>query len=310
VQNAVAALGYPAPRVLVTGDMREALGGAFIVMERLPGRPLFDTLDPESSIVLRSLRSLPYLMRRLPVLLASLHVRLHALEQGRILAALREAGTPDLPTVGVRLEELHHRIAAGRFAGLAPGLTWLVQQQPTSRGHDVLCHGDIWPGNVLGVGGRVTAVLDWSAPLVTLADPAYDVGNTLAGLEFGEGGYPRAVRAMARAVQRHIARRFHAACVVSERFEPDDVRYYVLLRCFSNCCWVAERRAGLPWRRLDSAPNVWSLAKSIDAFAGHFRARTGIALHLDAEPVPSSAPASLIGSAASPPPRTPPSPRS
>ena len=77
-----------------------------------------------------------------------------------------------------------------------------------------------------------------------------------------------------------IARRFLAACAAHEQPDGDDIRYYVLLRCFSNCCWVAERRAGMPWRRLGTAPNAWDLAYSIDAFAEHFRAGTGIRLHV------------------------------
>lgn len=284
VQTAVAELGYPAPRVLVAVDAREPLGGAFVVMEHLPGRPLFDTLDTESSLVLRSLRRLPYLMRRMPVVLASLQVRLHALAQDRIRARLRAAGIADPPTVDVRLDELGRRIDAGGFGGLAAGLAWLRAHEPPSRGRDVLCHGDIWPGNVLATADGVTAVLDWSASLVTVADPTYDVGNTIAGLEFGEAGYPRVFRAVARAAQRRIARRFLAWCATHERLDPEDVRYHVLLRCFSNCCWVAERRAGMPWRRIESAPNVWDLADSIAAFLAHFRDGTGVRIHLRREP--------------------------
>jgi aminoglycoside phosphotransferase (APT) family kinase protein len=40
VQNAVAALGYPAPRVVDACTDPAVLGGAFLVMERLPGRVL------------------------------------------------------------------------------------------------------------------------------------------------------------------------------------------------------------------------------------------------------------------------------
>jgi hypothetical protein len=42
IQNAVAGLGYPAPRVLLASPDPTILGGAFLVMERLPGRPLLD----------------------------------------------------------------------------------------------------------------------------------------------------------------------------------------------------------------------------------------------------------------------------
>jgi hypothetical protein len=39
-QNTLAGLGYPAPRVLLACSDRAPLGGAFLVMERLPGAPL------------------------------------------------------------------------------------------------------------------------------------------------------------------------------------------------------------------------------------------------------------------------------
>src|SRR2546425_11466607 len=44
-QNAVVGLGYPAPRVLLASPDPTILGGAFLVMERLAGRPLL-VADP------------------------------------------------------------------------------------------------------------------------------------------------------------------------------------------------------------------------------------------------------------------------
>jgi len=41
-QNAVAGFGYPAPRVLLASSDPTILGGAFLIMERLAGRPLLN----------------------------------------------------------------------------------------------------------------------------------------------------------------------------------------------------------------------------------------------------------------------------
>src|SRR5262245_9301957 len=41
-QNTVARLGYPAPRVLLASSDPTILGGAFLIMERLAGRPLLN----------------------------------------------------------------------------------------------------------------------------------------------------------------------------------------------------------------------------------------------------------------------------
>lgn len=44
VQNAVGALGFPTPRILLTCLDRAVLGGAFLIMQRVPGRVMLDAL--------------------------------------------------------------------------------------------------------------------------------------------------------------------------------------------------------------------------------------------------------------------------
>src|SRR5947208_15329039 len=70
-QNAVAGLGYPAPRALLASSDRTILGGAFLVMERLAGQPLLDA-------------------QRLGVasVLVEMQLRLHALDAEVLLLAL------------------------------------------------------------------------------------------------------------------------------------------------------------------------------------------------------------------------------
>src|SRR2546425_9076996 len=94
-QNAVAGLGYPAPRVLLASPDPPTLGGAFLVMERLAGRPLLDA-------------------QRLGVasVLVEMQLRLHALDAEVLLLALdREgqtssaAGEPPISRELVRSEE-------------------------------------------------------------------------------------------------------------------------------------------------------------------------------------------------------------
>src|SRR3989442_7693602 len=60
-QNAVAGLGYPAPRVLLASPDPTILGGAFLIMERLAGRPLLDAqrLGVASVLVAMQLRLHP-----------------------------------------------------------------------------------------------------------------------------------------------------------------------------------------------------------------------------------------------------------
>jgi aminoglycoside phosphotransferase (APT) family kinase protein len=81
IQNAVAAQGYPAPRVLAATRDAGLLGAPFLVMERLPGAVLADA-------------------RRLGMagVLAEAQARLHALDVEPLLAALdRDAGAGGRP---------------------------------------------------------------------------------------------------------------------------------------------------------------------------------------------------------------------
>src|SRR2546427_660352 len=82
-QNAVVGLGYPAPRVLLASPDPTILGGAFLVMERLAGRPLLDA-------------------QRLGVasVLVEMQLRPHALDAEVLLLALDREGHASWPKRG------------------------------------------------------------------------------------------------------------------------------------------------------------------------------------------------------------------
>jgi hypothetical protein len=112
IQNAVAALGYPAPRVVDACTDPAVLGGAFLAMERLPGRVL-----PEERVIGMAsvLASLPAAARWLvPLLLRGRRLHACARPDGRNPCAPESGpgGARQARDLGV------HRRAAG--AGLAP----------------------------------------------------------------------------------------------------------------------------------------------------------------------------------------------
>ena len=74
-QNAVADAGYPAPRVLLAAADPAALGAPFLLMERVPGRPLLEARAIGMGAVL-----------------ADLQLRLHALDPAPLAGALGAAG--------------------------------------------------------------------------------------------------------------------------------------------------------------------------------------------------------------------------
>src|SRR5262245_29401956 len=154
-QNALAGLGYPAPRVLLASADPSILGGPFLVMERLAGRPLLDArwLGVASAMV-------------------EMQTRLHALDAEVLLQALdREgqasslAGGPAISREAVtfdgHLARLERRIARGNLRSLEQAMAWLLEHRPTGEHRHVICHGDFHPQNILMTDGRVTGVIDW-----------------------------------------------------------------------------------------------------------------------------------------------------
>lgn len=83
VQNTVAGLGYPAPRVLFDSTEPQGLGGPFLIMERMPGRIMLDLFFRPSPLFFRLTR-----------ILAQAHARLHALDPQRLLGAIEAEGIP------------------------------------------------------------------------------------------------------------------------------------------------------------------------------------------------------------------------
>src|SRR5215468_6304653 len=67
LQNMLAAAGYPSPRVLLVGGAGDELGRAFVVMPRVPGRLMVDTLRGPAGI-------------RMATTLARAQLALHALD--------------------------------------------------------------------------------------------------------------------------------------------------------------------------------------------------------------------------------------
>jgi len=81
-QNAVAAQGYPAPRVLLSCEAAAVLGGAFTVMPRVPGTVMLSRIFGLS-------------MAQMPIVLARTQARLHALNPEPVRRALVQAGFAD-----------------------------------------------------------------------------------------------------------------------------------------------------------------------------------------------------------------------
>ena len=286
VQTALVQLGYPAPRVLLTTTDTEAVGGAFIVMERLPGRMMLDDVFKPSRLLLL----LPRILSEVPGTLAETQARLHELDPEPLLRALDE---DDLPATGVapagvsrrmatvdgQLEQLKRRIENARLEGLKPGLQWLLRHRPPEPEHRVICHGDFHPLNVLMQGEAVSGVIDWA--MTTVADPAFDVGNTKLLLALAPLELPFILEKIGNVARPVLARRYFEAYRRRRSVDSEAVRYYEAMRCPVELVWVAERRladAGVMEPR--SGPNPWGAARATNRLISHFRKISGITLTL------------------------------
>ena len=234
-QNAVADLGYPAPRVLLAAADPAALGAPFLLMERLPGRALLETRAVGMGAVL-----------------ADLQLRLHALDPTPLARALGPAGTFD-----GYLDAFARRIERGKLNGLTPLLAWLRAHRPPE-GPLAICHGDFHPQNVLVERGVLTGVLDWPNALV--ADPAFDVASTLNILRFvpvGLTSMPRALRELARFLQPLLAWRYLTRYRRARPIDDARLAYYQVaaaLRALVRAGESRQRGGGSAPSGLDASP--------------------------------------------------------
>jgi aminoglycoside phosphotransferase (APT) family kinase protein len=255
-QNAVADMGFPAPRAPLASADPEILGGAFLVMERCPGRPLLSAR--RAGIADR---------------LAETHLRLHALEPHAFLAALdREVpGSAPLVTLDGHLGHLAARIRRG-LDGLAPAMRWLRDHRPPPGGPLAICHGDFHPQNLLSDGRAITAVLDW--PNVLVADPVYDVAATRVIL----GLTPLEVLPMSRlsrlvlaAARRVLLARYLRGYRRRRPLDASRFAYGEALACMRGLVRTAESRAA---RRTPS--NALDASRFGERLAARFAELTGI----------------------------------
>ena len=198
VQRTVADQGYPTPRVVVDGS-DEALGGAFMVMQRVEGVALLAGLS------IGGLWSLPKTLRRVASQLSVASVQLHDLDPQPVVDALDAAGV-DITSLGVagRINEIQ-AAAETSLAGFDELLSWLDRSRPWLT-PAVVCHGDIHPFNMLMTADGSFNVLDWTN--ANLCRREFDVGFTAALLQCAPIHVPSIARKPLGAVTGALARRF------------------------------------------------------------------------------------------------------
>jgi aminoglycoside phosphotransferase (APT) family kinase protein len=205
VQNALAALGYPVPSVLFTGTDKAHLGGAFLIMEFLPGESMLVAAEED-----------------MPLLLGKAHAALHNIDPAPLQKALIVKG---LDEHGYRLNgRLNGWSNKSKiFPWLEESVQWLIKNRPPEPKDLAICHGDFHPLNILIKDGKVTAVLDW---------PGFMIGDAIMDVAF--------TMVLCSAVARHLLPTQNWDNFMSKYLEaykserpPDmtNLDYYRMLRC-------------------------------------------------------------------------------
>jgi aminoglycoside phosphotransferase (APT) family kinase protein len=264
IQNAVAGLGFPAPRVLAASADPDALDGAFLIMERMPGRPMLE-------------------VRKIGVaaVLSRTQLRLHALDAGPLLRAAGRTGGGDAMTFDGLLDQFGRRIAARSIHGLGRALDWLTAHRPAEAARPVICHGDFHPQNILMEDGVVTGVIDWPNALV--ADAAYDVATTriiLALVPLELSTLPAVARVLLSAARPLLLARYLAGYRRGRPIDGRALGYYEAAACMRQLIRIGEQR--LTAAAAGRAPGPLDASSFGDRLCARFARITGIAPALPA----------------------------
>jgi aminoglycoside phosphotransferase (APT) family kinase protein len=246
VQNTLADMDFPAPRVMVTESDASILGGPFMVMQRVPGKPLghaiegFGAGSPFAKRV-RLLLDLPAILTGIIEQWVDVQIRLHQLPAETLLQAVTAAGIdPRVITFEAQLARLRTIVERCALTGVEPALGWLDQHRP-SQAQAAICHGDFHPLNILADDDKPTGVIDW--PNVVIAEPAMDVGSAVANISAVPINLPWSLRVIAQAAIGTALRRYQRAYRARRPLDDAAVRYYQVFRAVAQLTPVGAARA-------------------------------------------------------------------
>ena len=246
VQNTLADMDFPAPRVMMSESDAGILGGPFMVMRRVPGRPLGHAIEgfgAGSSFAkrVRLLLDLPVILTGIIEQWVDVQIRLHQLPAETLLQAVTAAGIDArVITFEGQLARLRTVVERYGLIGVEPALTWLHQHRP-SQAQAAICHGDFHPLNILADNDKPTGVIDW--PNVVIAEPAMDVSSAIANISAVPINLPWASRVTARAAISAALRRYERAYRARRPLDDEAVRYYQVFRAVAQLVPVGAARA-------------------------------------------------------------------
>jgi aminoglycoside phosphotransferase (APT) family kinase protein len=233
-QNALAEMGFPAPHVLVLETDAALLGGPFLVMRRVAGKPLGQDLagfatGASMAARLKSVVQLPATFGAINRTWVELQARLHRLPTEPLMRAAATAGIDErMLTFDGQLARLAASIESTGLSALKPAIVWLEANRPDDLGPASICHGDFHPLNIMADGGHVTGVIDWAN--VVIAAPEMDVASAVTNIATLPIKVPAAMRPLLRLLIATLLRRYVAACRRLHPLNDERLRYYQVFR--------------------------------------------------------------------------------
>jgi aminoglycoside phosphotransferase (APT) family kinase protein len=267
VQNAVADLGYPCPRALLSGGAGRIGERPFMIMERVNGKRLIDYVTKPGRATFRVTPTL-----------AEAHTRLHALDPAALRERLRAHGLTESDfartTFESELADLGATVAELKLEALTAAMEWVRANRRTTQ-HEVICHGDFHPANIMLEPDGTYHVIDWS--LIRFADPEYDIARSVilwrrAPIDTTLVRGP--VRVLIGAGRRLLLFRYKRLYRQRRPFDPERLRYY---EAFDALRVIALTLAG-------RNTTLWRTRGVLDGLARHVESCTG--LKLGRMPVP------------------------
>ena len=280
VQRALHELGYPAASVPFIGSEDDELGGSFLVMEQLAGRPFLDaTFAIIGLCVLAGVLGLGFVVLLLIAfyLVVTLRplLRLHALPVASFLESLEREGI-SLARVSVAgwLDVLERRSERLGLEGLRPAFDWLRAERPAEP-QQCVCHGDYHPGNLMVSRRGLTGVIDWAnasvAPRELELSWSLIQPRLVAQLPTG---LPLVVRRGLDELMRPLTwiggLSTRAGYRLFHRLDRPRLRYYSAFNCVRALVLLAEVRERNPWHS----------RRTMDLLASRFRALSGVEVEI------------------------------
>ncbi len=245
LQNTLNEAGIPAPPVRFSEGSSEHLNAPFLIMDECPGEVLFDINSITEKPYMQAARFLVSGVGSIARQLAEVAVALHNTGTDKLWEKLKSIDFPiEHLSLNGRLYQLYKRIQNAKLDGLEEGVVWLISHGPPEPERPVLCHGQLYPNNIIMQGDRVNCIINWSMDSILLGDPAYDVGKTSAAFKCFVPHVAQSLRRLSYKVGKRFAKQFPSSYLQKQPLNKSHIEYFEMLWCIDLATSAAESIIG------------------------------------------------------------------